>query len=150
MGEYIIKRKLPDLRKLLGEASRDGDIVKEPCCPKRAGPAFFRSSFSVMAGKTNEESIVAVTEVRMPGWPLHNDKDEWYEMVDELEGELLAICDGTVMLNDILGHFTAIPEDEEREVDEYEKADSFSQSQALMENLIKRLVRLYEFTFISW
>ena len=38
MGDYIIKRKRPAIRKLLGEALKDEDVMTtEPACPKQSG-----------------------------------------------------------------------------------------------------------------
>jgi hypothetical protein len=75
---------------------------------------------------------------------MHNERDPYFELVDELEGELLSICDGTNQINDIMSHFTAMPEDEE-----LTEAD-MEESQLIFENIARRLVRLYEHTLISW
>lgn len=147
IGDYMIKRKEPDLRKLLGEVTKDDDvIVKEPVSPVRAGRAYFQSSFDVDTGPMNEENVQTLTKVRMPDRPMHADggKNEWFELIDELEGELLSICDGTVTLNDIMAHFTASPEDLQFGKEEVDDA------QTILQNVVHRLVRLYEHTLISW
>jgi len=83
--------------------------------------------------------------VRMPSRPMHDEKTHnWFELSDELEGEVLSVCDGTVVLNEILAQYTAAPEDQE--VTE----EDVSASQILAENVIQRLVRLYEHTLIYW
>jgi predicted NodU family carbamoyl transferase len=145
MGEYIIKRKAPNLRSLLGELDKSGDtLLVEPACPKRTGPATFESSFEMREGVTEEEEVNTNTRVRMPARPMHNAKNEWFDVLDELEGELLSVCDGTNTMNDIMAQYTAIEED--AVMDESYVADS----QRLLQNIVHRLVRLYEHTLISW
>jgi hypothetical protein len=144
MGDYVIRRKQPNLRKLLGETSKEGDVKTDPGYPKRAGPTSFQSSFDVDAGETDEEKVQTITKVRMPERPMHSEENEWFELLDELEGELLAVCDGTTTLNDIMAHYTAADEDESIGQPELEEA------QVLLQNIVARLVRLYEHTLISW
>ena len=68
------------------------------------------------------------TLVQMPSRPMHNDKDGgWFELLDDMEGQLLGICDGTVFVNEMMTQFTAMSEDEN-----YDKIDQF-----LLENIIK-------------
>ena len=145
MGDYIVKRKRPTLRSLLGEALKDDDVLStEPACPKRAGPVYFDSSFTLKGGQTEEQDVETHTRVRMPARPMHNERDEYFELIDELEGELLSVCDGTNQINDIMGHYTAVPEDEE-----LSEAD-IEDSRVLFENIARRLIRLHEHTLISW
>ena len=146
MGDYIIKRKQPDLRKLLGEVSKDGEVVTiEPACPVRTGPAFFKSSFALYGDERDEDSMEPVTKVRMPFRPMHDEQtNAWFQLSDELEGEVLSVCDGTVVLNEILAQYTAAPENQSV------SDEDVSDSQVLAENVIQRLVRLYEHTLISW
>ena len=47
MGDYVIRRKVPNIGKLLGEMTKAGDVVAEPATPVRAGPVEFRASFSL-------------------------------------------------------------------------------------------------------
>ena len=145
MGDYIIKRKRPSIRTLLGEALKDDDVLTtEPAYPKRAGPAYFESSFVLKEGPTKEQDVVTKTCICMPEQPMHNERDEYFELLDELEGEILTVCDGTNQINDIMGHYTATPQGEE-----LSDAD-LEDSQVLFENIARRLVRLYEHTLISW
>jgi hypothetical protein len=95
----------------------------------------------------DEESIITHTRVRMPNRPMHSEKGGgWFDLMDELEGELLSAADGTRTLNEILSYYTATdvnkpsPISEERE----------EETQILIQNLVHRLVRLYENTLISW
>ena len=60
-----------------------------------------------------------------------------------LDGQLLGICDGTVGVNEMMTQFTAMSEEEN--YDKITEADQF-----LLENIISRLVRLYEHSLISW
>jgi predicted NodU family carbamoyl transferase len=145
MGDYIIKRKKPDLRSLLGEADKGGQyVIKEPGYPKRTGPATFQTSFEADEGAMDEESVVTVTKVRMPSRPMHHSKAEWVEVMDELEGEMLSICDGTNTLNDIMTQYTAMDAEEEMTKERMEETE------LIVQNLVHRLVRLYEQTLISW
>ena len=145
MGDYVIKRKQADIRKLLGEEQKSG-MMSAPSFPKRAGAVNYKSSFSVGVGGDNgDEETVAKTRVQMPDRPMHNEKDGgWFELLDDLEGQLLGICDGTVGVSEILTQFTAMAE-EESDYNKITEADQF-----LLENIIQRLVRLYEHTLISW
>jgi hypothetical protein len=80
----------------------------------------------------------------MPNRPMHNDKDGgWFELLDAMEGQLLGICDGTVGVNEMMTQFTAMSLEEN--YDKITEADQF-----LLENIISRLVRLYEHSLISW
>jgi predicted NodU family carbamoyl transferase len=146
MGDYIIKRKLPNLRVLLGEAAeKSDDFDTEPGYPCRAGRVYFESKYEFEQGETEEETMETKTRVRMPGRPMHQEKNGgWFDLMDEFEGELLAVCDGTVSLNDILAQYTAVPEDEEM------SSETIEDGEALLQDIVHRLVRLYENTLISW
>lgn len=146
IGDFIIKRKQPDLRKLLGETTKDGETITiEPACPKRTGPAFFESSFELYGDERDEDSVEPVTKVKMPSRPMHCERtNAWFKLNDELEGEVLSVCDGTVVLNDILAQYTSSPDDAET------SDDKIADSQVLAEETIRRLVRLFEHTLISW
>ena len=144
LDDYVIKRKKPDLQKLLGEATKDGEIKTEPARPKRAGAASFQSSFDLQDGRTNQATLQPVTKVRMPDRPMHGNKNEWFELLDELEGELLSICDGTITLNEIMAQYTAMESDSSLQQEDIQEA------QVLLQNIVQRLVRLYEHTLISW
>lgn len=145
MGDYVIKRKRPRIRNLLGEALKGEDVMTtEPACPIRAGPAYFESTFDLKQGTTQEDDVITKTRVRMPARPMHNERDPYFELIDELEGELLSVCDGTNQINDIMAQFTATPEEEEI------SEAVMEESQLIFENIARRLVRLYEHTLISW
>lgn len=140
MGDYVIKRKQANIRTLLGEEQKSG-IMTRPSFPKRAGSVNYKTEFSV--GDDDGQSIESKTVVQMPNRPMHNEKEPWFELLDDLEGQLLGICDGTVGVNEIMTQFTAMAEEEN--YDKITEADQF-----LLENIIRRLVRLYEHTLISW
>jgi hypothetical protein len=152
LGHHVIRRKKPDVRLLLGEATKEGDYKLEPARPKRTGRAEFVSTFELdndpMAGPGGggtEIDVRTKTKVRMPIRPMHAPgKTEWFELLDELEGELLSVCDGTVALNDIMAQYTAASPDERPDEERVEDA------QVLLQNIVHRLVRLFEHTLISW
>jgi carbamoyltransferase len=145
MGEYVIKRKKPNLKSLLGEANKEGDVVvKEPGYPRRTGPATFQTTFEARAGAMEVEEVETTTRVRMPSRPTHHSKNEWFETMDELEGELLSVCDGENTLNDILAQYTMMDEGGAMSKEKMEETEM------IVQNLVHRLVRLYEHTLISW
>ena len=145
LGDYVIKRKKPDLRRLLGETTKDGDLTIEPVCPVRTGPTVFQSSVEVnIDSSADADGLTTTTKVRMPDRPLHGNRNEWFELLDDLEGELLSACDGTATMNDIMAYYTAVPDDQDIGNEQVEEA------QNLLQNIVQRLVRLYEHTLISW
>lgn len=143
MGDYVIKRKEADVRKLLGEEQMSGAMTP-PSFPKRSGAVNYKTTFSAGLGDDDGDASDTKTLVQIPDRPMHNEKDGgWFECLDDLEGQLLGICDGTVGVNEIMTQFTAMAEEEN--YDKITEADQF-----LLENIIQRLVRLYEHTAISW
>lgn len=145
LGDYVIKRKKPNLRTLLGEEDKSGNyMLKEPAFPKRTGPATFQTTFEADDSTMDEDSVVTTTKVRMPSRPMHHSKGEWFTVMDELEGELLSVCDGTNTLNDILAQYTAIDESAEM------TTEHMQDTEIIVQNIVHRLVRLYEHTLISW
>lgn len=144
MGDYVIRRKQPDLRRLLGEATKDGDVKIEAAFPKRTGPVSFESTFALEGGPTEGDDVVTRTKVRMPDRPMHGNENEWFELLDEMEGEILSVCDGSVSLNDIMAQYTASPDAE------VVGEAATEENQGILQNIVHRLVRLYENTLIGW
>jgi len=149
MGNYIIRRKRPNIGALLGEGSayQTGDkiVTQKPLCPKRAGPIEFEAKFSLNKSKTAEEEVDTFTRVRMPERIMHHEeKNNWFNLVDELEGEILSICDGTNTVNDVMAYFTMKNKEEE-----YTDED-IADSRQLVEQITSRVIRLFEHTFVSW
>lgn len=142
MGKYVIKRKDACIRRLLGEGKK-GIYNLPPSFPKRAGPVEYETKFTI-GQKSGEAEITQNTRIKMPNRPMHNENsDDWFPLLDEFEGELLGLCDGTVGVNDMVSQFMPEPEGDAREVD-----DEYQEN--LLGNILRRLVRLYEYTFISW
>ena len=145
MGDYIVRRKQPDLRALLGEAdAQETEFVKEPALPKRAGKMTLETIAVAEARELTEDEQSSQTRVKMTSRPMHHPKHEWVPVLDELEGELLCACDGTNTINDIMVEYTAVPKDAGNDDERMEQA------QNLLQNIVHRLVRLYEQTLISW
>ena len=156
MGNFVIRRRDADVRKLLGE-EQIGGVVTPPSLPRRAGFVNYKTTFSVgIDGEGNnhynddndDDSTKTVTKtfVQMPDRPMHNANDNnggWFELLDDLEGQLLGVCDGTIGVNEIMTQFAAVSENES--YDTITDADQY-----LVESIIRRLVRLYEHTLISW
>ncbi|KAL7469084.1 hypothetical protein ACHAXS_009335 [Conticribra weissflogii] len=141
MGDYVIKRRPADIRKLLGEEQKSG-LMTRPSFPRRTGSANYKTTFSASLGDSDD--VDPVTLVQIPDRPMHNEKDGgWFELIDDLEGQLLGVCDGSVGVGDIMTQFAAMNEEEN-----FEKISE--QDQILLENILRRLVRLYEHTLISW
>jgi len=139
MGDYVIKRKDVSIRRLLGEEQKNG-LMTAPSFPIRAGAVDYQNTFTVDKDDISETK----TLVRMPARPMHNDKDGWFELLDDLEGQLLGLCDGTNGVNEIMTQFAAMSGEEQQ----FDKITDFDQ--VLFENIVRRLVRLYEHTLISW
>eukprot|EP00980_Cylindrotheca_fusiformis_P028325 scaffold22592_cov129-Cylindrotheca_fusiformis.AAC.11 len=125
MGDYVIKRKKADLKTLLGQVDkREVEIRTEPLCPKRSGACTIETTTEAEAGEIDENSIETKTRVRMPARPMHHESNEWYELMDELEGEMLSVCDGTATLSDILSQYTEMEEGEEMTKERIEEAEA--------------------------
>jgi len=79
----------------------------------------------------------------MPDRPMHNERDGgWFQILDDLEGEILGVCDGSISLNEIVSEYLD-------DTDEGEEIDAEYQEN-IFGNVLRRLVRLYEHTLISW
>jgi hypothetical protein len=142
MGKYVLKRKDACIRRLLGEGQK-GKYNLLPSFPRRAGPVEYETKFTI-GKKSSDTEIVPKTRIRMPDRPMHNEmNDDWFPLLDEFEGELLGLCDGTMGVNDMVSQFLPDSEDEDNEVD-----DEYREN--VLGNILQRLVRLYEYTFISW
>ena len=146
IGDRIIKRKAADVRVLLGE-ERIGGKMTPPSNPKRAGIAHYKSTFSAaIEGNSDDGDYDTKTLVQMPDRSVHDERDGgWFELTDDLEGQLLGLCDGTVSVSDIVTGITAMTEEDEQDFSQVTDSD-----QILVENIIRRLVRLFEHTLISW
>jgi len=142
IGNNIVRRKQASIRKLLGEKQPKSGFITPHSNPKRAGPVLFRTESTISDGDVN---IQTVTKVKMPDRPMHDESkdDGWFEVLDELEAELLGICDGTVGVEDILEEYNPVIEADK-------EGESAKLDEVFFENLMKRLVRLFEYSFISW
>lgn len=152
MGDYVIKRKKADLRALLGETDKkEQEFMIEPSCPKRTGPTTFETTFEADEDETDKSQIITSTRVRMPNRPMHSDRGgAWFYLLDELEGEILSICDGSVNLNEILSQYTAVAAAGDEGGGGELGNDRVEESEVMLQNIVHRLVRLYEHTLISW
>jgi len=152
MGDYVIKRKSADVRRLLGEKSDDG-ITLPPRFPRRAGPIHFESKFTVdkigSATSNTTAPIETITRVRMPDSPMHNEKEGgWFTLLDDFEGQLLGVCDGSVGVNDIFSQYYV--DTIESNAENIENDEEGELRDSLFGNILERLVRLYENTLISF
>ena len=152
MGDYVIKRKEANVRKLLGEKGKTG-MISMPTLPIRSGAANYKSTFSTTESADGNGDSMSDTKtlVQIPDRPMHNEMDGgWFELVDDLEGQLLGLCDGTNSVNDMISYFSAMSEQEEQQ-DETNKRKQFTEEdQLLVENILRRLIRLHDSTMISW
>lgn len=149
MGDYVIKRKEANVRKLLGEKGTSG-MISAPLFPVRAGAANYKSTFS--ASGSPDDMTDTKTFVQISDRPMHNEMDGgWFELIDDFEGQLLGLCDGKSGVNDMIGYYSAMSEDEQEKQDEEKKNEQFTEEdQLLVENILRRLIRLYDSTMISW
>jgi hypothetical protein len=136
MGDYIIKRKMASIPRLVGERKKGGAITP-PQLPVSTGPFIFESSCTY-TGNVDDVPQLNV-RVRMPDRPMHDDREGkggWYECTDELEAEVLGMCDGSQGVEEMIQEY--VPEDS-KEIDK-----------VLFQNVMNRLCRLFEHTLISW
>lgn len=141
MGDYVIKRKDSDVRRLLGEKTTDG-ITLKPSNPKKTGPVTYETTFTVL----DDEAPSPKTRVSMPNRPMHDERSGgWYELLDDLEGEILGVCNGKVSVNDIMNQYLVMSEDSMGE-----NAQDEEYQEILFSNILRRLIRLYEHTLIKW
>jgi hypothetical protein len=147
MGDYVIKRKPADVRRLLGEQSSQG-ITQLPSNPMRAGPAYYESKFTVGESRSEEEDgVITTTRVSMPDRIVHDERNGgWFELLDDLEGELLGVCNGKVGVNEIMNQYL----DASGEGLVGKEAESSEFQEVLFSNILRRLIRLYEHTMIKW
>ncbi|KAL7559611.1 hypothetical protein ACA910_008373 [Epithemia clementina (nom. ined.)] len=174
MEDYIIRRKQADLRKLLGDdatsssKSTEGRPAGEPARPQRAGSVYFQARFSLpQDGPVDEDdeddTNGPTTWVQMPDRilhiPDHDNKHQsnpesspsWYELLDELEGEILTACDGTLTLNEMLVRYAAIPDKTNPSKTRSKNDEGVDEeTNQIVQNVIHRLVRLYDETFVYW
>lgn len=137
MGEYVIRRKEADVRRLLGEKSKDG-VLLPAINPARAGPVNYETTFTV----AGDDDVKPITRVSMPDRPMHDERNGgWFTLLDELEGELLGICNGKVSVNDLTNEYLTNAGD---------NANNQEYQEILFGNILRRLIRLYEHTLISW
>ena len=144
MGDYIIRRKDCDVRALMGEVTKAGEMVKPPAMPVRAGAFSLESTTEI--GET-EEDVRVVNKVRMPSRPMHKSggkDDGWFELLDDLEMQVLMLCDGQTDVQDMMKEYV----DEEGDDENDTRSMEFQQN--LFSNIMRRLTRLYEYGFISW
>lgn len=145
MENYVIKRRDADVRRLLGENDTKGTRLT-PSNPKRAGPAYYESKFKLNEKNSDDNGVETITRVQMPSRPMHIEGDGgWFELLDELEGEILGICDGSVSVNDIVNHYLQISDE-----GQVANVEDVEYQEILFSNVIRRLVRLYEHSLISW
>lgn len=143
MGDFVLKRKAVNIRTLLGEEQSNG-MMTPPSFPTRPGSVDYKTTFSAGMGGDEDNPLGSKTIVQMPDRPMHNEMDGgWFELLDDLEGQLLGMCDGTMGVNEIMTQFTSMNEDAS-----YDKITE--DDQLLLENIIRRLARLYEHTLLSW
>lgn len=144
MGDYIIRRKDCDVRALMGEVTKEGEMVKPPAMPRRSGAFSLETTTEI--GET-EEDIRVVNKVRMPNRPMHKSggKDNgWFELLDDFEMQILTLCDGATDVQDMMKEYV-----DEDGLDENDTR-SMEFQQNLFSNIMRRLTRLYEYGFISW
>ena len=147
MGDYVVRRKDANVRALMGEVSKEGSMVRPPVMPVRAGA--FTLETTTRVGEGGE--IEAVTRVRMEGRPMHRDSGAkggdggYHELLDDLEAQVLLLCDGSMDVQDMMAEY--VNEDEDLYEDE-SRSQEFQQN--LFANIMRRLTRLYEHTLISW
>ena len=102
MVPYTISRKDMDVKSLLDRVEVSGNMKSEPQCPVCAGPLSIETTTTV---SDNKETTELITRLYMMSRAIHDDrggglKDSrgWFKTLDDMEVQVLAMCDGT---NDI-------------------------------------------------
>eukprot|EP00934_Nitzschia_sp_Nitz4_P005434 Nitzschia sp. Nitz4//scaffold62_size106224//45777//48521//NITZ4_004356-RA/size106224-processed-gene-0.53-mRNA-1//-1//CDS//3329555856//5424//frame0 len=135
LGDYIVRRRHPDLQSLVGDT-----LTARPVSPVCAGPVKVQTITTYERSPTDEVATTT-TKACMPGCLTHNPNDEWVTLSDEMEGSLLRYCDGTRTLQSIMSKFTT-KDDLELLTD--------AEAQELGQRVIRSLVKMYYLTLISW
>jgi carbamoyltransferase len=149
IGEYIIKRKDPSTNRLVVQRTKSGAIFPSSL-PIKSGPYIIESTRSYNEND-GDEAAVPITRVRMPDRPMHNEKDDdgWFTLIDELEAEVLAMCDGKTDVEQMFLRFSEMEFDEEGE-GKVSEADQKAIDQVMFQNIVTRLIRLFDHTLVSW
>lgn len=147
IGEYILKRKDPSTSRLVVQRTQSGAMFPASL-PVQSGPFIIESTRSYTENE-GEEPTAPITRVRMPGRPMHNEKDSdgWFTLIDELEGEVLAMCDGKTDVEQMFLRFSRMASEEEENVTEDEQK---AIDEVMFQNIVSRLIRLFDHTFVSW
>jgi len=148
MGEYILKRKNASTTRLVVQRTKSGAMFPASL-PIRTGPYMIESSRSYTDAVSEEP--VPIVRVRMSNRPMHNEKDNngWFNLIDDLEAEVLGLCDGKTDVEQMLIRFSSMSSAEEDEEDVSEEQQK-EIDEVLFQNILSRLVRLFDHSFISW
>ena len=106
----------------------------------------------------DEETAESITRVRMTSRAVHDDRGGgpkdgrgWFETLDDMEVQVLAMCDGANDIQDMLAEYIGDDDeddDDEQGDDEGKERERYQAN--VFTNIMRRLVRLYEYGFISW
>ena len=122
-------------------------------------------TFSVETTNTmsvDEDTAKSITRVSMTSRDVHDnrgggpkDSRGWFETPDDMEVQVLVMCDGTNNIQYMLAEYIGDDEDDDDEDkndnDGEEKGKEQKQYQAnVFTNIMRRLVRMYDYIFISW
>ena len=131
----------------------------EPQYPVRAGNFFMETNTMV---SNNEETTESITRVHMTSSSVHDnrgggpkDSRGWFETPDDMEVQVLVMCDGTNNIQYMLAEYIGDDEDDDDEDkndnDGEEKGKEQKQYQAnVFTNIMRRIIRLYDYGLISW
>ena len=134
-------------------------MKSEPQCPVCDRPFSMETTNKVSYDKETAKSI---TRVHMTSSSVHDDrgggpKDSrgWFETPDDMEVQVLVMCDGTNNIQYMLAEYIGDDEDDDDEDkndnDGEEKGKEQKQYQAnVFTNILRRIIRLYDYGLISW
>lgn len=149
IGEYILKRKDPSSNRLVVQKTKSGAMFPASL-PSKTGPYILESTRSYNENDGDEPPI-PIIRVRMPDRPMHNEKadDGWFTLIDELEAEVLAMCDGKTDVEQMFLRFSEMESDEEGE-GEVSEEEQKAIDQVMFQNIVTRLIRLFDHSLVSW
>ena len=122
MGPYAIIRKDADVKLLLGRVRGDGNVKSEPQCPICAGAFFMETTTTV---RYDKETAGSITKVHMTSRAVQDNRGGgnkysrgWFETLDNMEVQVLAMCDGTNDIQDLLAKYIRDDEDNDDKNDD--------------------------------
>ena len=112
----------------------------------------------------DKETNKSFTRVRMTPRGIHGDRGGgpedsrcWFDTLDDMEVQVLTMCNGTNNIQDILAKYIGDDEDDDDDDEDDDVNDGEEKGKArekyqanVFTNIMRRIVCIYEYGFISW